>query len=291
MSAGGPDVIIIKKKPKGHAAHSAAWKVAYADFVTAMMALFMVLWLVSQTDQAIRKSLSEYFRTGVFSGAPSVLEGGMGIADHGFIDTSMNPPVVESVSLQRNVENVRAAVNKVVSQPGMEKLAEHVVVKATEGGILLQIADGRDDMLFDVSSAELKPALVQLLTELAPTLGMLGYGLELHGHTDARPFPPGSVKNNWSLSFMRAESARMELERNGVPSGLIVGVYAHGATNPADPKDPKSPVNRRLAIFARPIAQPGDQDEAKPADSAEAPGRDAAKAEPAKKPGKNRHQD
>ena len=66
----GPDVIIIKKKAKGHAAHGAAWKVAYADFVTAMMALFMVLWLVSQTDQKIKKELSDYFRTGAFSGAP-----------------------------------------------------------------------------------------------------------------------------------------------------------------------------------------------------------------------------
>jgi chemotaxis protein MotB len=293
MSAGGPDVIIIRKKPKGHAAHSAAWKVAYADFVTAMMALFMVLWLVSQTDQAMRKSLSEYFRTGVFSGAPSVLEGGMGIADHGFIDTAANPPVVESLTLQRNVDSVRSAVNRAVSQPGLEKLAEHVVVRATEGGVLLQIADGRDDMLFDVSSAELKPALVQLLTEIAPTLGKLGYGLELHGHTDARPFPPGSVKNNWSLSFMRAESARMELERGGVPAELIAGVYAHGATLPADPKDPKSPVNRRLAIFARPLARP-DEGAAKPAGSGEAADDQEAgseKTEPPKKPGKSRRHD
>src|SRR5689334_23910407 len=85
--SGGPDVIIIKKKPKGHAPHGAAWKVAYADFVTAMMALFMVLWLVSQTDQKLKKSLSDYFRTGVFSGAPSLLEGGSGVSDRGFVDT------------------------------------------------------------------------------------------------------------------------------------------------------------------------------------------------------------
>ena len=84
-----PNVIIIKKKNKGHGAHGAAWKVAYADFVTAMMALFMVLWLLSQTDKELQKELSEYFRTGVFSGAPSMLEGGSGLlggVDSAFAD-------------------------------------------------------------------------------------------------------------------------------------------------------------------------------------------------------------
>ena len=84
---GGPKVIIIKKKAKGHGGgHGGAWKVAYADFVTAMMALFMVMWLLSQTDQETRQKLSEYFRTGMFSGAPSVLNGGSGIQDRAFFD-------------------------------------------------------------------------------------------------------------------------------------------------------------------------------------------------------------
>jgi flagellar motor protein MotB len=84
-------IIIIKKKGKGHGgAHGAAWKVAYADFVTAMMALFMVMWLLSQTDQVVKKEVSEYFRTGVFSGAPSMLEGGSGLLDKGFVDMVPN---------------------------------------------------------------------------------------------------------------------------------------------------------------------------------------------------------
>src|SRR5450755_5119235 len=86
-SGGGTRIIYIKKKGKGHAAHhGGAWKVAYADFVTAMMALFMVLWLLSQTDQETRSELSEYFRTGVFSGAPSILNGGSGIQNKAFFD-------------------------------------------------------------------------------------------------------------------------------------------------------------------------------------------------------------
>ncbi len=248
--SGGPDVIIIKKKPKGHGAHGAAWKVAYADFVTAMMALFMVLWLVSQTDQKLKKSLSDYFRTGVFSGAPSLMEGGSGVGDRGFVDTSTDPPTIEPIVLERDAETLRGAINRAVNEPDLKDLSDLITVKVTENGILIQIAEGRDDMLFDLSSSDLKPELTKLLTQLAPTLAHLGYSLELHGHTDARPFPPGSAKSNWSLSFQRADSARLALERAGVPPELIGGVYAHGATQPIA-KDPKSPMNRRLSIFAR----------------------------------------
>jgi chemotaxis protein MotB len=252
--SGGPEVIIIKKKPKGHAAHGAAWKVAYADFVTAMMALFMVLWLVSQTDQKLKKSLSDYFRTGVFSGAPSLLEGGSGVADRGFVDTADNPPVVEPIVLERNAEQVRKAVAQALAQPELKGLSDQVTVKVSENGILIQIAEGRDDMLFDLSSSDLKPALTKLLADLGPTLAKIGYGLELHGHTDARPFAAAAGRNNWTLSFQRAERARAELEKNGVPPELIAGIYAHGSTSPIDPQHPLSPMNRRLAIFARRLA-------------------------------------
>ena len=280
--SGGPDVIIIKKKAKHAGAHGAAWKVAYADFVTAMMALFMVLWLVSQTDQKLKKSLSDYFRTGVFSGAPSLLEGGSGVGDRGFVDTTNEPPTIEPIVLERDAESVRAAVTAATSEPDLKNIADLVTVKVTENGILIQIAEGRDDLLFDLSSADLKPELTKLLTDLAPTLAHLGYVLELHGHTDARPFPPGSVKNNWSLSFQRAESARLALERAGVPSELIGGVYAHGSTQPLT-KDPKSPTNRRLAIFARRVAPPKKDDgkaaKEAPASAKEAPA--SAKEAPA----------
>jgi chemotaxis protein MotB len=248
----GPEVIIIKKKAKGHGAHGAAWKVAYADFVTAMMALFMVLWLVSQTDKKIRKTISEYFRTGVFSGAPSILEGGLGIAGRGFVDAQNPKP--ENTSDRDdddgNARFMRAAVTRALGRTGFKGLAEHVSVKATPEGTLLQIAEGRDDMIFDLSSADLKPPLIKLLAGLAPELAKLGEQLEIHGHTDARPFASSAGRTNWTLSFERADRARIELEKNGVPPGLIGGVFAHGSSQPIDP-DPLSPLNRRLAIFAR----------------------------------------
>jgi chemotaxis protein MotB len=275
--SGGPDVIIIKKKAKGHAAHGAAWKVAYADFVTAMMALFMVLWLVSQTDQKLKKNISDYFRTGVFSGAPSLLEGGSGVSDRGFVDTDADEPAIAPIVLERDAEAIRETVTQAVAGPDLKELANLVTVKVTENGILIQIAEGRDDLLFDLSSADLKPSLVKLLADIAPTLARLGYTLELHGHTDARPFPAGSPKNNWTLSFQRAESARAELERSGVPAELIAGVYAHGSTMPID-KDPKSPMNRRLSIFARRVTPPGAGKPVKPGKAGKAVKQPAEKA-------------
>jgi chemotaxis protein MotB len=281
--SGGPEVIIIKKKARGHAAHGAAWKVAYADFVTAMMALFIVLWLLAQTDQKIKKSLSDYFRTGVFSGAPSLLEGGNGVADRGYVDTTTNPPVLEPILLERDAEAVRGAIGHALAQPELKGLSNMVTVKVTESGILIQIAEGRDELLFDLSSSDLKPALVKLLAELAPTLAQVGYQIELHGHTDARPFPAGSGRNNWSLSFQRAERARVELEKGGVPPELIGGVYAHGSTSPMDTKDPKSPMNRRLAIFARRIAKVRDPKDA-PASKSSAPATGSVGAPPGEPP-------
>jgi chemotaxis protein MotB len=275
-----PEVIIIKKKAKGHASHGAAWKVAYADFVTAMMALFMVLWLVSQTDQKIKKAISDYFRTGVFSGAPSVLEGGMGVADHGFVDTLSNPQVVDAFDNDASSKFLRDAVRRAIVRTGNTALHDRVTITPTPHGTLIQIAEGQDDLLFDLSSSELKPPLVKLLAALAPELAKLGQLIEIHGHTDARPFAAGTGRNNWTLSFERAERARAELQKNGIPDTLIGGMYAHAATQPVD-KNPLSPTNRRLAIFARnpastaprarPLGSAAPAESAKPPDPAPPP--------------------
>jgi chemotaxis protein MotB len=216
-----PEIIIIKKKAKGHAAHGAAWKVAYADFVTAMMALFMVLWLVSKTDQKIKKAISDYFRTGVFSGAPSVLEGGMGVSDHGFVDTLSNPGVVDAFNNDASSKFLRDAVRRAIVRSGSTGLAGRVTIKPSAEGTLIQIAEGQEDLLFDLSSSDLKPQLVKLLAALGPELAKLGQPLEIHGHTDGRPFASNAGRNNWTLSFERAERARAELVKSGVPDKLI----------------------------------------------------------------------
>src|SRR5450432_4180878 len=252
-SGGGPRVIIIKKKSKAHAAHhGGAWKVAYADFVTAMMALFMVMWLLAQTDQETRTELSEYFRTGVFSGAPSILNGGSGIQNKAFFDvvgSSHTQP--EQVLFERVSLAVRAQITQMAGEdPQIKEAGEQIKVSVTEEGLLIQILDGGQNLLFDLSSAELKPKLIEILALIAPVLARLDNQIQVHGHTDARPFPAGSGRSNWQLSFERADRARAILEKSGLRTGQVSGVFAHGATALMNPDEPFAPENRRLSILA-----------------------------------------
>lgn len=252
-SGGGPRVIIIKKKVKGHAAHhGGAWKVAYADFVTAMMALFMVMWLLAQTDQETRVELSEYFRTGVFSGAPSILNGGSGIQNKAFFDvvgSAHSQP--DQVLFERVSLAVRAKLTQMAGEdPLLKEAGEQIKVSVTEEGLLIQILDGGQNLLFDLSSAELKPKLIEILGQIAPVLARLDNQIQVHGHTDARPFPAGSGRSNWQLSFERADRARAVLEKSGLRAGQVSGVFAHGATALMKPDDPFAAENRRLSILA-----------------------------------------
>jgi len=246
-----PNVIIIKKKNKGHGgAHGGAWKVAYADFVTAMMALFIVLWLLAQTDKELQKELSAYFRTGVFSGAPSILEGGSGMLDKGFVD--VQPDAMES-SLQLNAEALTQVIQGVMAEnPELTGMKDAVQVSVTPDGVLIAFTDNSNDLLFDLSSSELKEPLIKVLEGITPMLTRIGYRIRIQGHTDARPFPPGSKRSNWSLSFERADQARRILELNGFPEDKLVGVFAHGASAPIDPQNPKAASNRRLSLLALP---------------------------------------
>ncbi len=252
-TGGGPKIIIIKKKGKGHAAHhGGAWKVAYADFVTAMMALFMVLWLLSQTDQETRSELSEYFRTGVFSGAPSILNGGSGIQNKAFFDVvGQSHTQPEQVAFERVSLAVRAQLTQLAGEdPQIKEAKDSIKISVTEEGLLIQILDGGQNLLFDLSSAELKPKLIEILSKIAPVLARLDNQIQVHGHTDARPFPAGSGRSNWQLSFERADRARAVLEKNGLRPGQISGVFAHGATALMKPDEPFAPENRRLSILA-----------------------------------------
>jgi len=251
MADKGARVIIITKKAKGGAHHGGAWKVAYADFVTAMMALFIVLWLLSQTDEITRQKLSEYFRTGMFSGAPALVMGGSGVADGAFLDAKGGVLQFEQQSLLAGAEAVREAlVQAMKSNSELAGLMKDVDIKVTEQGLLIQILDGSQDLLFDLSSADLKPRLKKFLEVIAPALGKLKNQIQVHGHTDGRPFPAGAGRTNWELSFDRANNARRILETHGLRDGQLSGVFAHGSASLYITKNPLDSRNRRLAILA-----------------------------------------
>jgi len=245
-----PRIIIIKKKG-GHAAHhGGAWKVAYADFVTAMMAFFMVLWLVSQTDEVTRSELAHYFRSGVFSGSGHVI-GDAVPSGHGPTVGGGTPQMREQGSLEQAATSMQRALDlAVLDDPQLQALREQIDVSVVDEGLLIQISEGGEDLLFGLSSAELSAPLRTFLDTLGPVLGSIPNHLQIHGHTDARPFPAGATFDNWDLSFRRGDEAREYLEQHGVAHGQIVAVVAHADSDLLYPDEPLDPRNRRLSILA-----------------------------------------
>jgi chemotaxis protein MotB len=186
----------------------------------------------------------------VLSGSTSVLNGGTGVEDKGYLDVQGANGESEQEKLNEAAKNIREALKALQANDAeFAKLADRVKVTVTDFGLLIQIMDGGDDLIFDLSSAELKPELVKLLQKLGPMLSKLDNQLQVHGHTDARPFPLNSLRSNWGLSFERADRARGVLEKAGVRAGQITGVFAHASNAPLV-KDVKDPQNRRLAIMA-----------------------------------------
>ncbi|HYC23083.1 MAG TPA: flagellar motor protein MotB [Candidatus Bathyarchaeia archaeon] len=263
--------VIIKRKKGGHGGHhGGAWKVAYADFVTAMMALFMVLWLLTQADMKLRSQIAQYFRN------PGVLPGGSVIsqeanaqksrdpqvvskdilivqsrADQGLPESGENKRLAEQKQFEVQAKAIEEAVQQAASQtPELAALKDEVIIEVNDAGLSIQVVDKGRNMLFDLSSAELKPPLIVLLKKMSAILGRLPNHIEIGGHTDSRPYPTQSTKTNWELSFERANNARRILESNGMRAGQITRVLAYADSNPLVPDNPMADENRRLSILA-----------------------------------------
>ena len=266
-----------KKKSAGHAAHhGGAWKVAYADFVTAMMALFMVMWLLASTDAHTRHEIADYFRSGILPNASMAMTGGASFKPS-ILERSPTPGTSadEIEQLKDLAQAVQDEINQMASEdPAIANLKKLVTIRITNDGALIELVDqpGLESALFDLGASRLKTPLVDFLTKLAPDLGKLPNKIEIYGNTDARPFAAGSNKTNWDLSYERATVARNILEANGIRSDQIVGVMARGASELRNPGDPLAAENRRLSILVRnlpPKAKPkttGPDPAAKPGD-------------------------
>ncbi len=253
----------VVKKVAGHGHHGGAWKIAYADFVTAMMALFMVLWLLASTDQQSREEISRYFRTGIMPDGELAMNGG---AQHvpSIMEKAPAPPPPNQQSIEDDIKTLREAIEHVAENHiSISDVAARVRVVATDDGLLIEIVDqeGNQELFFDTSSAQLKPPLVEFLKGLAPVLAARKETIELLGHTDARPFPAGATRTNWELSYERAAAARKVLEGSGVKAERIVGVIGRGASTPLVSNDPYAAQNRRLSVLLRyrpPVVVPLD---------------------------------
>jgi chemotaxis protein MotB len=253
--APGRVVIVKRKRARYVGAPGSAWKVAYADFVTAMMALFIVLWLLTQADMKLRQQIARYFRDPEASPAGAVIGPGMIAAK-----TRQPKIVIQDVVIVRDdgEENLFEAQKKEIEDaikeasrddPLLARLRDHVIVQVTDLGLSIEIVDKSRGLLFDVTSASLQPAAVDLLKRLAAQLGRMPNPIQVGGHTE-KPRAASARVTSWELAFARAEAARAILETNGLWSGQVHRVVAYADSEPLVPGNPSADENRRLSILA-----------------------------------------
>ncbi len=234
--------IIIKKVKKGHGEHhGGSWKVAYADFVTAMMAFFLLLWLITMVEPEKKAAVADYFRNfSLFQqSGRSFMEQSSAI--HQEVKTTVEPVTGENI-----VEKFKEQMKKAIEEK-LKDLQNHVIIETVEGGVRIEIVDLEGDPLFPSGSAELAPKAKEILKVVAENIKDEDAMIAVEGHTDAVPFKGGGI-SNWELSSYRASSARIELEKNGVDPSKISRVVGFADTLPLIKENPKDPRNRRISI-------------------------------------------
>ncbi len=266
--------IIIKKiKKGGHGHHGGAWKIAYADFVTAMMAFFLLMWLLGSTTEGDKKGIADFF------GSPLKvsLGGGSGAGDashvikgggedlsrtHGQVkkgDIESQRTTINLLALkaeQRAAEKARLEELKqrvedvLAASPKLASMQSQIRLDMTSEGLRIQIVDADNRPMFDSGSSIVKPYMRELLQIIGGVLGDVPNRLTLEGHTDAQPFGSGERGySNWELSADRANSSRRELISGGLPDERVLRVQGLSSSRPLDNTDPLSPTNRRISII------------------------------------------
>lgn len=233
------------KKVAGHGGHhGGSWKVAYADFVTAMMALFLVLWLLSQADTKLKESVANYFRSdGVFSSqSGGILKGPK--------KPSRNPSADSDGAGEMNMfQEIAGRLRKELdSRSEFKGDKDRVKIEVTKEGLRIQIMDRTDRVTFESGRAELNPITRAILLEIAKEICKLPNSIAIGGHTDKALFPAGSSYTNWELSADRANAARRALESGCVRAEQVHRVIGYADTELAYPNQPFAAANRRITI-------------------------------------------
>ncbi len=252
------DKIVVRKVKKrgGHEGHhGGAWKVAYADFVTAMMALFIVLWIIAH-NASIRESVALYFRDpgAVHKTASGVMNGVSGIRP--FTDSKIHVPPVQSDSAveekKREAEALREAGERlkeaIAAIPDLARFKDQIQITLTQEGLRIELIEQSEGLFFDIGSARLKPDAVTLLRLIASRIGQVPNEVVIEGHTDSRPYA-GTGYNNWDLSTDRANAARRVLEEGGVRDRQITSVNGYADRRLKNPARPYDSANRRVTIL------------------------------------------
>jgi len=276
MAAGGKlQPIIIKRVRKGgHGPHhSGAWKIAYADFVTAMMAFFLLMWLLGSTTQGDLQGIASYFQ----SPLKIALAGGSGTGDSSSIVKGGGPTLgrtngairrgeVEAPQRHISLQALRAEVEAedtlrmrevalrvdraMQANPALAGLRNQLRMELTPDGLRIHIVDDQGRPMFDVGSARVREHMRELLRSIAQLLDAADARVLLSGHTDASPYGGGERGySNWELSADRANASRRELVAGGLREDRVVRVMGLGSSTLYEPNDPLSPLNRRISIL------------------------------------------
>ncbi len=267
-------IIIKRVKKAGHVAHGGAWKIAYADFVTAMMAFFLLMWLLGSTTEGDKKGISDYFQ----SPLKVALQGGPGAGASNSVVTAGGNDLTQSAGQSKRGDSEQKLAKKtaadqkkverskkdsqalaalsakiaaaISSNPRLSEFSSQIKLQITPDGLLIQIVDDQKRPMFDSGSAIVKPYMRDILREIGLALSDVENRISLDGHTDRAAYGNAARGySNWELSADRANASRRELAAAGMPEGKMVRVVGMGSSLPFDPADPLAPSNRRISIL------------------------------------------
>ncbi|HEX2603451.1 MAG TPA: flagellar motor protein MotB [Oxalicibacterium sp.] len=274
MAEEGLRPIIVKRIKKGGGGHhGGAWKIAYADFVTAMMAFFLLMWLLGSTTKGDLQGIADYFATplkvamsgGSGSGdATSVIKGGG--KDLSRINGQQQKGEDKTPATRVNLNAAKAELEKqdndrlkamkarieqaIQDIPSLRQYANQLLIDITSEGLRIQIVDEKNRPMFALAKAELQPYTKVILHELAPMLNDIPNRISLSGHTDATPYSNGEKSySNWELSSDRANASRRELVAGGLEESKVLRVVGLSSAVLFDASNPYNPVNRRISII------------------------------------------
>ncbi len=249
-----PQINIIRKRKVSHGSHGGAWKVAYADFGTAMMALFIVLWIIGQSKQ-VKEYLANYFRDpGAFneethSGA---LSGGL-VPVHNPSMSKVGVPLENQTSeLMTLTKEGKKLEQMIASSHDFNKFMNQIKITVSKEGLRIELIENSEGLFFDVGSAALKSETVVLLKMIAKELSTLPNQIIIEGYTDARPYVRTDY-TNWELSTDRANAARRVMQDGGLRKKQILEVRGYGDRRLRDPDHPYDYSNRRVSILVTPM--------------------------------------
>ena len=267
-------IIIKRVKKGGHAVHGGAWKIAYADFVTAMMAFFLLMWLLGSTSEGDKKGIADFFQSPL---KVAMTNGGSGSGDSSHVlkgggqdlsrqggqvkqgDTQGKRSTVNLLAMkaeQRRAEAARLSELKdkvedmLANNPKLAGMNSQIRLDMTSDGLRIQIVDEQNRPMFDSGSAVVRPNMRELLRVIGSVLGEVPNRLTLEGHTDAIPFPGGDRGySNWELSSDRANASRREMVAGGLQEDRVLRVQGLASSSLLEKDQPESPSNRRISII------------------------------------------